>query len=416
MLYSTVLAFLVLIATIYKCGAAHHYYVTATNGSDCPLTFPCHPLNYYVQNPDSYFTSNTVVEFLPGLHVFNYAGHVIISYARNLTLIGSDSHVNTSTRCSHSDSIVFCTNYSGFLFVGIKGLNMIKLHFTHCGAALPFPELQSSFLVALAVFHMRNLVISRVTIEKSYGYGLHVNNVWNKSVITDSCFISNNEYVYQRCIDPEYPSSCAGGNLYIAYNDFVLLDTPVSSSSSLDINNSEFWRGVGALASEQLLGSAGGVSIRVAVVNHDLHITINNSVIAENSGFVAGNMDVNIMFGIQHVTIRLDRCYIQSGNVTAAWFSWVSVVTGLTCLIIPVNEHFNRNITSVHISNTKFISNYGMDYFPTSKQFGSSERPNDCCIHNHDNHHHHFHSHNILPYLDCYQNITNCQETHQETS
>ena len=104
------------IATIHECRAAHHYYVTATNGSDCPPTSPCHPLNYYVQNAASYFTSNTVVEFLPGLHEFNYTGIVLISHARNLTLIGSDSNVNTSTRCSHSDSIVFCTNYSGFLF------------------------------------------------------------------------------------------------------------------------------------------------------------------------------------------------------------------------------------------------------------------------------------------------------------
>ena len=41
--------------TVHECRAAHHYYVTATNGSDCPLTFPCHPLNYYVQSAASYF-------------------------------------------------------------------------------------------------------------------------------------------------------------------------------------------------------------------------------------------------------------------------------------------------------------------------------------------------------------------------
>ena len=167
MLCSTVLPLLVLIATIYKCRAAQHYYVTATDGSDCPLTFPCHPLNYYVQNPAAYFTSNTVIEFLPGLHVLNYTGIVIISHARNLTLIGSDSHVNASTRCNHSDSIVFCTNYSGFFFGKINGLNIIKLYFTHCGATLrseSSPELQSIYIpfldiyFALAMFHMRNLV------------------------------------------------------------------------------------------------------------------------------------------------------------------------------------------------------------------------------------------------------------------
>ena len=139
MFCSTVLPLLVLIATIHECRAAHHYYVTATNGSDCPLTFPCHPLNYYVQNAASYFTSNTVVEFLPGLHELNYTGHVYILFVRNLSLIGSDSHVNTSTRCSHSDSIVFCTDYAGFLFGMVNDLRIMNLHITHCGAVL-YPD------------------------------------------------------------------------------------------------------------------------------------------------------------------------------------------------------------------------------------------------------------------------------------
>ena len=231
MLCSAVLTLLGLIATVHECRAAHHYYVTATNGSDCPPTFPCHPLNYYVQNSASYFTSNTVVEFLPGLHELNYTGQVFIVLARNLTLIGSDSHTNTSTKCSHSDSIVFCTDYTGFIFGFINGLNIMNLHFAHCGA--PFypdyypklPLIDTTFFKVYAAFfivHMQNLVISRVTIEKSYGFGLFGANIWNRSVITDSCFISNNEYVgkYQRCIDPEYPASCTGGNLRLTYFDF----------------------------------------------------------------------------------------------------------------------------------------------------------------------------------------------------
>ena len=136
MLCSTVLPLLVLLATVYECRAAHHHYVTATNGSDCPLTFPCHPLNYYVQNAASYFTSNTVVEFVPGLHELNYIGHVFITLARNLTLIGSECNVKPSTRCSHSDSIVFCTDYMGFIFVKIRSLNIVNLQFAHCGAVL----------------------------------------------------------------------------------------------------------------------------------------------------------------------------------------------------------------------------------------------------------------------------------------
>ena len=367
MLCSTVLPLLVLLVTVHECSTAHHYYVTATNGSDCPPTFPCHPLNYYVQNAESYFTSNTVVEFLPGLHELNYTGHVFILFARNLTLIGSDSNVNTSTKCSHSDSIVFCTDYSGFFFAFINGLNIMNLHFTHCGA-LFYPEyypklplVDTAFLkvyIALGMLHVQDLVISRVTVEKSYGFGLFASNIWNRSVITDSCFISNNEYVgkYQRCIDPEYPASCTGGNLHLTYLNYPLPGTP--ANSSLEINNSEFWRGISTIQQPKS-GFAGGLEILVDGLNgHKVHIIINNTVIAENSGFAGGNMYISIMYGVEQVSIRLDRCHIHSGNLTNISAPW-SFATGLLCGITFANEHANGNTMPVHISNTKFISNYG---------------------------------------------------------
>ena len=363
MLCSTVLPLLVLLATVHECRAAHHYYVTATNGSDCPPTFPCHPLNYYVQNVELYFTSDTVVEFLPGLHELNCTGHVLILLARNLTLIGSDFNVKPSTKCSHSDSIVFCTDYAGFIFGFISGLNIINLHFAHCGA-LFYPEyypkiplIDTTFFKIYAAFligHVQNLVISKVTIEKSYGFGLFGANIWNKSVIIDSCFISNNEYVgkYQRCIDPEYPASCTGGNLRLTYFDFPLPGTP--ANNSLEINNSEFRRGVSSIQPEPHSGIAGGLGILVSVMfGHNIHITINNTVVAENSGFIGGNMLVSTMFGAEHVAIRLDRCYIHSGR------SIIKAATGLTCLINSINEQANEKVMPVHISNTKFVSNRG---------------------------------------------------------
>ena len=91
---------------------------------------------------------------------------------------------------------------------------------------------------------------------------------------------------------------------------------------------------------------------------HKIHISINNTVIAENSGFITGNMYISIMYGVEHVSIRLDRCHIHSGNLTNISAPW-SFATGLLCGITFVNEHANGNTMPVHISNTKFTSNYG---------------------------------------------------------
>ena len=86
---------------------------------------------------------------------------------------------------------------------------------------------------------------------------------------------------------------------------FFLSDTSYNSSS-LEINNSEFWRGVGTIDPEQPFGLTGGLVIVAGVFNHDIHITINNTVIAENSGILAGNLAINIVFGTEHVTVRLE--------------------------------------------------------------------------------------------------------------
>ena len=126
--------------------------------------------------------------------------------------------MNTSTKCSHSDSIVFCTNYCRVPVFGmINGLKIMNLHVYTLWCCYYIPEslpklpfIDTGFLkytLLWHVFYVHNLVISRVTVEKSYGFGVFAANIWNRSVITDSCFISNNEYVgkYQQCIDPDLP-------------------------------------------------------------------------------------------------------------------------------------------------------------------------------------------------------------------
>ena len=92
------------------------------------------------------------------------------------------------------------------------------------------------------------------------------------------------------------------------------------------------------------------------LLGHNIRITINNTVIAENSGIIAGNVYISLMFGVEHVAIRLDRCSIQSGSNL---FDKVILTTGLPCAINFVNEHSNGNTIPVHISNTEFASNRG---------------------------------------------------------
>ena len=98
----------------------------------------------------------------------------------------------------------------------------------------------------------------------------------------------------------------------------------------------------------------------MVLFGHDINVTINNTVIAENSGRVSGNMFINIMFGVEHVRIKLDRCYISSSENTRSWLYQFEIPTGLACGITYTyaNEHSNGNTVPVYILNTKFFSNY----------------------------------------------------------
>jgi len=124
------------------------------------------------------------MEFLPGLHELNHTGHVHIFLAKNLTLVGSGSSVETSTSYSHLQSVVFCTDFTGFFFDTVTDLKILNVHFSHCGSPLvsqtdpllpflprPIAEIYQVH-VAIAIVEVHGLELHGVTVEKSFGYGL----------------------------------------------------------------------------------------------------------------------------------------------------------------------------------------------------------------------------------------------------
>ena len=120
-----------------------HYYVTAENGSDCPLFMPCHSLSHYVQDTDAYFTSDTVIEFLPGLHELNCSGYVKIVAVENLTIIGSSTFIDYQLDYRYSDSVVNCIDFSGFFFLLTIDLRIVNITFSNwMKIILAYPKLK----------------------------------------------------------------------------------------------------------------------------------------------------------------------------------------------------------------------------------------------------------------------------------
>ena len=236
---------LLFVAVGGKSNDSHHYYVTANdNSSDCPPSSYCHTLGEYVQQQHDIFASNTTVEFLPGLHELNKDGVIFISFVKNLTLIGSSSFVESPDGYSYSDTVVFCTNYSGFLFTNVTELKITNITFTHCGAAPPWPFLLT--YIALGFMEITSLELSGVTVEDSIGFGLNGYNTMKKAVLTNCNFIRNNEYIRRsrQCIDPIEPWTCYGGNVRLFFLPTLSVNIV---STEVEINHSTFLGGVAAL-------------------------------------------------------------------------------------------------------------------------------------------------------------------------
>ena len=91
MLAYKVMILVVLTSASGEGSRSHHYYVTTNNSSDCPPFSHCQTLSKYTQQHDNIFVSNTIVEFLSGLHEMNSTGLITHSEMRFVLCAATDS-------------------------------------------------------------------------------------------------------------------------------------------------------------------------------------------------------------------------------------------------------------------------------------------------------------------------------------
>ena len=108
------------------------YFVRPNEGTPCPA-LPCHTLSHYLENIKRYFTSNTRISFLHGVHEINKSGvfyikdvskftmfsnlklarflHVIFAVCELDTLYPVRVRLETSLNYNSPDLVTFCTPY-----------------------------------------------------------------------------------------------------------------------------------------------------------------------------------------------------------------------------------------------------------------------------------------------------------------
>ena len=93
---------------------------TATSCSSCPRNTHCATLSEYAQEHELYFTSNTIMVFLPGDHVFDRS--ITVANVAGLTMHGESS--------LHIIATIVRNGSVGFSFTNVVDVNIHSIAFT----------------------------------------------------------------------------------------------------------------------------------------------------------------------------------------------------------------------------------------------------------------------------------------------
>ena len=230
----------------------------------------CHNLSYYASDPSLYFSTDTALTFLEGVHYLYEP--VTISGVSNLTLQGEGVLQDSSHwTVRESTVVIHCLNSeAGLFFVNWTGITINNITFESCGAkiiddstlATDINTHYSSFSygwefgVGLEAYHTllfvngSDLTLESVTVQNGVGYGLTIVNSYDITV-NGSYFYKNN---YEYLCNTRYDQ--AGGNIRIAHlpllsssrcprvkeveSMILIRDTHVSFGVNQRIQNSSF--------------------------------------------------------------------------------------------------------------------------------------------------------------------------------
>ena len=181
--------------------AAEQLYVAPNSSTSYPNDH-CIILTDLVLNSFQYFTSNTLITFLPGLYQTNITGNltVLIKDVRNISIVGCNYINNDSLK-----SVIHCTRLLGFAFINVTTFKIAKLSFSFCGMHFPskftdekkfaYPlgiktrlPVRKIITVTLYFLQTVNVTISEVNICSSTGAGLVGINMLGLSNIFQTVF------------------------------------------------------------------------------------------------------------------------------------------------------------------------------------------------------------------------------------
>ena len=338
------------------------YFVTPNEDTPCPA-LPCHTLFHYLENTTLYFTSNTTINFLQGVHEINKSGMLLIENVNNLTLTGY------SVSSSHAAKIT-CMKPAVLTFFNIINLVLKHLSILECG----YPATRNVYTekqwisVAVALQNITSLRLLDISVENSTGYGVFGIDILGNSFISHSRFMFNNYYTLSSTNCSYGLGSCEGGNMKLQYqktSESIVMET--DSIHMVSIDSCVFSDGVDISEGHTVPRASGGLTF----INYYYKIIFSmyNVVSTKNIGKAGANFlfqlaqksGINI---IVNTTSSLAN-YLQSPVKTPLGFysynmAGFEFIYGVQDLVTQKpTPNLTTNQTVLQIFDSTFDDNFG---------------------------------------------------------
>ena len=287
---------------------ASEYYVSATlNGVPCSNThLPCHKLSYYTPDYASYFTDDTIFNFLEGTHILQ--GTLEISGVSNITLQGL-GHIEQGFHetVMQSTSVIRCSDYNrgGIQFISSTNIVLKSLTIANCGFSWNMYYIK----VSLLYIDINNVALKWVSVQNGSGIGLYLYKSFDV-LIANSTFANN------------------GGLKDDADNAVIFYNHKVKRLSRVNIVKSNFTLGSGSgmnfsyfsdnkveviIKKSKFSHNTGG-GIRITSYARSGSIEVSNCTIYDNTAQkIGGGVEIYLYHHHSSASIEFSNCTIY-GN------------------------------------------------------------------------------------------------------
>ena len=329
-------------------------YVRADNGSSCPQDIPvanCQTLEWYIQNINASFTSNTTMVFLKGSH--SLESFVEIANCYNFNMTGAQSILQGRDGLPQPASWINCERQSnnGLLFVNSSKIHISNLGLESCSGQDPSDHFR--LYAALSFDRVSDITLQYIVINNTSGFGLYCENVFGRINVMGSIFMNAHGHRHDSVkID-------AGNARFLFGNPCPDKETNLTIDSSLFQFGNE---STGQYLKNEVLSRTDGTQftghnfkdasgLQYFVLCPGIHVKMENITAEANRGSNGGNIAIvleDVGPTASDIIInnsRIIKGYAKKGGGIRVW------------LKIKTKEDV-QNISSLSVFNSIFTENY----------------------------------------------------------